>query len=128
MTQQEINKAFRDRAEICRAATKQMMKIKLLYDEASLLQVDDIITKAWPAGSSSGDIKKRCEIWASYLGECLRTIYGGDWVKTEAGWGVKIGQVVLNVFAKMEKRFQNGMTDSISFFYEAFKQQARRVG
>ena len=59
MTQQEINKAFRDRAEICRDATKQTMKIDLLYDEASLLRVDDVISKAWPAGSSGGDIKMR---------------------------------------------------------------------
>ena len=127
MTQQELNKAFRDRAEICRDATKQMMKIDLAYDEASLLRIDDIISKAWPKGSSGGDIKKRCEIWASFLGECLRTIFGGDWVRTEAGWGVRSGTVVLNVFAKMEKRLQNGTSDSISFYYETFKKQLHRV-
>lgn len=104
------------------------MKIELLYDEASLLRVDEIITRAWPPGAGGGDIKKRCEIWASYVGECLRAIFGGDWVRTESGWGVKIGSVVLNVFAKMEKRFLNGMTDSISFFYEAFKRQSQRAG
>jgi len=127
MTQQEINEAFKQRAELCRDATRHTMKIDLSYDEASLLRIDEIISTAWPQTSSGADIKKRCEIWASYLGECLRAIFGGEWIRTEAGWGVKIGNVVLNVFAKMEKRFQNGMGDSISFYYDAFKKQLHGV-
>src|SRR6185295_6214789 len=124
MTSDEITDAFAQRADLCRDATKHTMSIDLGYDEPSLRRIDDIINQAWPHGST-GDYKGRCELWASYLGECLRQLHGGNWVRTEAGWGVKIGAVVLNVFAKMEKRFQNGMADSITFFYETFKKQLK---
>lgn len=103
------------------------MRIELSYDEASLLRIDEIISTAWPQSSSGQEIPKRVEIWASYLGECFRAIFGGEWIKTEAGWGVRIGKVVLSVFAKMEKRFQNGMGDSISFYYEVYKKHLLRA-
>ena len=122
MTPQQINDAFSEAADLCREATKHTMNIDLAYDESSLLRIDDIISRAWPQ-RPSGDNQKRCQLWGSYLGECLRRIHGGTWVKTEAGWGVKIGNVVLNVFAKIEKRFDNGMADSVTFFYEVFKKQ-----
>jgi hypothetical protein len=126
MTQEQINEVFREAAEVCRNASKHTLGVDLAYDEASLLQIDDIISKAWPQ-NSDGDISKRCQIWGSFLGECLRQIHGGSWVRTDIGWEVKIGGVGLNVFAKIEKRFRNGMADSVSFFYTTFKRQLQNA-
>jgi hypothetical protein len=122
MTPDQLNAIFTESAELCREATKHIMNIDLAYDAPSLLKMDEIISAAWPE-RPEGDISKRCELWGSYLGECLRRVHNGRWVNTGSGWGVEIGDVVLNVFAKIEKRFVNGMDDSITFFYKAFKNQ-----
>jgi hypothetical protein len=116
----EYEKYFLDLSETCIEAVKNVMGINLYYDENSIYLIDKIISEAWPNGSK-GDIEKRLQIWGSYLGECIRKIHNGKWVYTESGWwGIQVKNVVFHVFNKMEKRFINGMKDSIGFSYDAF--------
>ena len=111
---------FCNMAEICRDSAKNVFGINLNYDEESVYLLDKIISEAWPNGTN-GDLEKLCHIWGSYLGECIRRIHNGKWIHAESRWwGVQVKNVVFHVFNKIEKRFINGMSDSISFSYDAF--------
>ncbi|MBD2091052.1 hypothetical protein H6F67_14455 [Microcoleus sp. FACHB-1515] len=94
------------------------MNVTLQYDESSLLCVDELIDRNWPDGVT-GNMDQLVLIWGSFIGECLRTILNGEWVMTDAGWGVRCNDIVAHPFNKVEKRFRNGTGDSISFFYQA---------
>ena len=66
--------------------------------------------------------------FGSPLGEALRILFNGAWRFSEKQerWVVEClakngGRVEMNVFRKIEKRIENGMEDSISFYLEGIK-------
>jgi hypothetical protein len=95
------------------------MNIKLTYDEDTILKIDDIISNAWSNIPSS----KTIQIWGCFLGESIRKILGGSWIETEAGLGVIIKNIVIHPLNKIEKRFIQGTSESISFFYKVIKEE-----
>lgn len=86
------------------------------YDERSVEWLDGYIERNrlnWDAATA----EKLTSVLGSYLGECLRRNYGGEWTTTEYGLGVEIGGSVAFPFSKVGKQIENGADDSIASFY-----------
>ena len=118
---------IKESAGVCIGATQATLNTALAYDEASILQLDDLIERTWPDGPGEA-LKMAIQVWGSFLGEAMCCSTGATWVETEGGSGVAVGLCVAHPFAKMDKRFRNGMTDSVAFFYKVFKDRIREGG
>jgi hypothetical protein len=111
---------FTQYAQIHIDTTKQAFGIELNFDEKSILELDHLIQEAWPE-EPPVQIDNVIVLFGSFLGEAIKQTLGGEWVQTEQGWGIKIGDANLMVFTKVKKRLLNGMEDSISYYYQAMK-------
>jgi hypothetical protein len=114
---------IRQSADTCIEAVQATMSVPLAYDEPSILSIDSLIQRAWPEPPSADGAAMRVQMWGSFLGEAICRVLGAEWVHTEFGYSVAIGVFVAHPFVKISKRFNNGMTDSISQFYEVMKQR-----
>lgn len=111
---------FRQYAQIHIDTTKQSFGVDLDFDEKSILELDNLIQKAWP-DQPPIQIDNVILLFGSFLGEAIIKTLGGEWINTEQGWGIKIGDATLMVFTKVKKRLLNGMEDSISYYYQSTK-------
>jgi hypothetical protein len=92
--------------------------VSLGYDEDSVAWLDGYIER----NRQNWDEQTReslTSVLGSFLGECIRRNYGGDWQMTEMGPGIalKEGNVAFP-FNKIRKQIQNGSDDSIAGFYK----------
>jgi hypothetical protein len=111
---------FQEFAHIHINTTNQIFGVALLFNEQSIFQLDGIISKGWPE-SPPQQLDHVVLLFGSFLGEAIIAALGGAWAQTDKGWGIKIGQVNIMVFTKMRKRFQNGIEDSITHYYQTIK-------
>jgi hypothetical protein len=107
-------------------AAKATMSTDLCLDEDSIFAIDALIERGWPDGLPSDKRSMIIHLWGSFLGEAMRCTLRGDWVEADAGLGVAVGLAIAHPFAKIEKRFDNGMSDSVTHFYKAFKAQTQK--
>jgi hypothetical protein len=115
------NKDFNDYALMHIDLTKKSFNEDLSFDEESIFKLDKLIQTAWP-DKPPVEMQNVIMLFGSFLGEAMRDIYGGQWVETEQGWGMKINEeVTILPFTKIKKRLINGEDDSISYFYETMK-------
>lgn len=93
---------------------------KFSYDEASVRWLDDYIERLRSSGEFS-DTQKReklLSVFGSYLGECIIVSHGGEWVQKEGLWCVSFDKNnCAYPFAKVEKRIENGLDDSLVSFF-----------
>jgi len=115
---------IRQSAQACIDAVKASMNVSLAYDEESIRAIDKLIQKAWPGRPPAENVAMRIQTWGSFLGEAMCKALGARWVSTEHGPGVAMGHMVAHPFAKVEKRFNTGMLESVSYFYKTFKQRS----
>ncbi len=116
--------AIKESTAICREAALRTMDIELFFDEVSILKIDGIISLAWPDGPI-GDYERdsyRYQLWGCFLGEAMCVVLNGNWVQGDLGLGVEIIDTIAYPIEKIEKRFKNGMDDSITDFYYSFKE------
>ncbi|HOX97082.1 MAG TPA: hypothetical protein PL066_01850 [bacterium] len=111
---------FKQYSQIYIDTTKQSFGIELNYDEESILKLDNIIQESWP-DKPPIQIDNVIVLFGSFLGEAIKQTLGGEWVETEQGLGIKIGDATIMVFTKIKKRLLNGMEDSISYYYKNLK-------
>lgn len=111
---------FKQYAQIHIDTTKQSLGVDLNFDEKSILALDNLIQNAWP-DQPPIQIDNVILLFGSFLGEAIIKNLGGQWVKVEQGWGIKIEDTTLMVFTKVKKRFLNGIEDSISYYYKGVK-------
>lgn len=58
-------------------------------------------------------------VLGSYLGECIRHTYGGEWRASEYGWGIFFDATnAVYPISKTRKQFENGEEDSIYGFFK----------
>jgi hypothetical protein len=84
-------------------------------DAASVAWVDGFIERQRirPEFSSPESQAGLVGVIGSFLGEAIIAAYGGEWVQSEHGLGVRtIGGIVAFPFAKVQKQFANGSADS----------------
>lgn len=92
--------------------------VVLDYDEDSVVWLDGYIEhnrRNWDAPMT----EKLASVLGSFLGECIRRNFGGEWKETENGLGVEVTENnVAFPFNKIKKQIQNGSDDSIASFYQ----------
>jgi hypothetical protein len=111
---------FRHYAQIHIDTTQKTMGVDLSFNEESILKLDDLIQQAWPE-QPPVELGNVVLLFGSFLGEAIIETLGGNWVETENGWGIKVGDATMMVFTKVKKRLLNGEEDSISYYYQSFK-------
>lgn len=118
----EAPKTFARHAQLCVKAAKETMNIDFHYDLESVRKLDDLVTSIGVPPTPQR-LAQIVMVIASFLGETLCQVYRGRWEWDESikTWQVRFQlpdhkEEGANVFFKVEKRFKNGMEDSISFF------------
>ena len=116
------------RAEIHRETMAKNTGEQIQYDEAGIARTDAFISQGWPDGKLMMP-DHTISVIGSFVGEGVRQTLGGTWGHTdERGFhldGVG-GGARIYPFAKVAKRFENGMDDSLAFYYSALKQVIER--
>jgi len=117
---------FQQYADLHIDTTKKTLGVVLDYNEESILALDDIISQGWP-NPVPLVADPILVLFGSFLGEAMRRVFGGEWVETQQGWGLKINDTVtVFPFVKIRKRLTNGMQDSITYYYQSVKEVVKR--
>ena len=108
-------------AELVRTVAKERLGVDVGYDEAGVRWLDGYISRQHE--SASDELKaKLVNTLGSFLGECVRHTYGGQWT-SEAQSGYWLVQLspgnCLYPFSKVHKQLQNGADDSVLLFFTA---------
>lgn len=109
-------------AQQVREAAKRM-GINAQYDEAGVLWLDGFIDRQREAASD--EVKQKLpNTLGSFLGECIRHTYGGQWLQDkETGyWCVKINDMLTAYpFHKVDKQLRSGDGESVYGFFTAIR-------
>ncbi|MBI5621845.1 hypothetical protein HY933_03215 [Candidatus Falkowbacteria bacterium] len=98
------NAQFKQYAQIHIDTTKQIFGVDLDFDEKSILLLDNLIQSAWP-DEPPVQIDSVITLFGSFFGEAIIRTLGGQWVDSDQGWGIKIGDATLMVFTKIKKDY-----------------------
>lgn len=92
--------------------------VSLDYDEDSIEWLDGYIERN-RENFDEATINRLVSVLGSFLGECVKRNFGGEWAQTENGLAIVFsdGNGVFP-FSKIEKHFRNGNEDSIFSFYQ----------
>jgi hypothetical protein len=111
---------IRSNAELVRSVARDTLGVSVDYDEAGVRWLDQYIDGQRQAASQ--ELKERLpSTLGSYLGECVRLTYGGEWVQDpEQGWSVKINEKLsVYPFNKVRKQLANAEGESVLGFFTA---------
>lgn len=109
---------IRSNAELVRSVAREQLGIAVEYDEAGVRWLDGYINRQREAAAT--EVKARLvSTLGSYLGECIRQTYGGDWMQDpEAGWAVQINEKLsVYPFNKVQKQLADGDGESVLSFF-----------
>jgi len=113
-----LESRIRANAELVRNVAREQLGMTVDYDEAGVEWLDEYIDIQ--RESASDDVKERLpNTLGSYLGECIRQTFGGQWLQDpQAGWSVKINdKLSVYPFNKVRKQLANGDGDSVLAFF-----------
>src|SRR5689334_20506286 len=105
-------------AELVRTVVHEQLGIEVGFDQAGVRWLDGYIEGQRDAASAS--TKERLPgTLGSYLGECIRQSFGGDWVEDqEQGWAVQVTpRLTVYPFNKVRKQLANAQGDSVLGLY-----------
>lgn len=124
-TYEETVAAIKHVADIQVKSAKEIFDLDFDYSEASANTLDEMITRGWN-GVVPTMLEQMVQGIGAYLGEVLVRSLGGVWKEEQGRWVVRItlsdgSYGDANVFAKVEKRFVNGMEDSLSYYVASLK-------
>jgi tellurite resistance protein len=122
-------------AELARLAESHVESARTIfqwsfdYSEESLEKIDKAIAQFHADGNT---LESTVVAYGAYVGETIRRLLGGIWVQDERGVALldRIGGQDLKAspFSWVQKRFANGMDDSIAYKYKFLKQQVGQTG
>jgi hypothetical protein len=106
-------------AELVRKTARDQLGVEVGFDEAGVRWLDGFINRQRLGGTEALKAKLPNTL-GSFLGECVRHTYGGEWQQHEAGWVVKVS-VRLSVFPfnKVHKQLANEDGDSVLGLFTA---------
>ena len=111
-------KAIEENAELVINAVGRTCEVQLDYDEKSVEWLDGYIERN-RTDFAEETIEKMTSIFGSFLGECIRRNFGGEWKTSENGFGIFLSiNDAVYPFAKTEKHLRNGSEDSILGLYK----------
>ncbi len=113
-------------ADIHVQSAQQTFGITLDYSEDSVATLDKMISDGWK-GELPQSLDGVVGFFGSYLGEVIIRNLNGHWIEKDGVFSVQITMADgstgdIAVFAKVKKRFTNGQTDSLGYFYQGLKQ------
>lgn len=92
--------------------------VQLQFNEQSIGHLDEFI-QAKRGVFDKATIAKMIEVFGSFLGECVRKSYGGDWDEINSEPAIRFDEKnAVFPFNKVRKQFENGHEDSILSFYQ----------
>jgi hypothetical protein len=99
------------------------------YSADSLKRIDDVIAQFHADGQAA---EAAVLSFGAYVGEAIRRTLGGVWVQDERGVAllqrVAGKDLSASPFSWVQRRFSNGMTESIAEKYSALRQQVGTTG
>lgn len=106
-------------AELVRKTFAENNDVRLEFDAPSVEWLDGYIERN-RANWSGAAAEQLSGVLGSFLGECIRAEYGGEWRETENGLAVAFsdGNAAFP-FNKIRKQIENGGEDSIASFYNS---------
>ncbi len=111
-------KAIEENAELVINGVGRMCGVQLDYDEKSVEWLDGYIERN-RKDFDEETVEKMTNILGSFLGECIRRNFGGEWKISENGFGIIFdSKKAVYPFAKTEKHLRNGSEDSIVGLYK----------
>ena len=111
---------IRANAELVQGVARDKLGVNVAFDEAGVRWLDQYINNQ--RETASQDLKERLpSTLGSYLGECVRLTYGGQWVQDpEQGWSVKINdKLSVYPFNKVRKQLASAEGESVLGFFKA---------
>ncbi len=109
---------IRKNAELVIKVIGENNNVELGFDSESVEWLDGFIERQRTRADDE-TIKSLTSVLGSFLGECIRENYGGEWRQTENGLAVEFdGGNAVFPFNKTEKQFCNGSDDSVFSFYQ----------
>jgi hypothetical protein len=124
-----IKELIAKNAELVRSMASQKLGVTANYDIEGVRWLDGFINGQHLG--ASGEVKERLvQTLGSFLGECIRKTYGGEWVDDSGSLEVRFSHGnAAYPFAKVSKQLQNGAEDSVLGMFTAipvlfFPQQA----
>jgi len=126
-----LQKEIEGLATACIKTAETSFGLKLEYDEASLLRVDQVLVDAWH-NRVPAMLDQMVLIWGAYIGECLRRLEGGHWVQSDE-YGTHLcdvgaSGVKIMPFNRIRARFEVGMEESITFYYRGLCEVIEEAG
>ena len=114
-----IPEKLRHNAELVISVGRDRLGVELAFDHAGVQWVDGYIERL----RESFPVEKRPAIidrLGAFVGECIISTYGGEWVEQDGSWGVQVSPSLWACpFAKIDKQFENGPEDSVESFFTA---------
>lgn len=107
-------------AELVRKVAREQLGVTVGYDEAGVRWLDQYIEHQREAAAP--DVRERLpNTLGSYLGECVRQTFGGEWVQDpQVGWSVKINdRLSVYPFSKVRKQLASADGESVLGFFTA---------
>ena len=122
MTEEEFQsncEAIRQNAEIIVNQFASQLDVELGYNSDSVKWLDGYIERnRTKIREETRD--KLINIFGSFLGECMKKEFDGNWTFSENGFGIEFpDKTTAFPFNKVEKQFLNGSGDSIYSFFTA---------
>ena len=122
MTEEEFQSScevIQENAEVLIKHFASHLDVELGYNSDSVKWLDGYIDR------NRMEIKeetkdKLIDIFGSFLGECIKKEFGGNWTFSENGFGIELpNKAMAFPFNKVSKQFLNGSEDSIYSFFTA---------
>ena len=113
----EMVEMIQANAQLVRQVARSDMDVQLEYDQAGVRWLNGYIDRQRNGGNPA--IRKiLVNTLGSYLGECIRITYGGEWISDpQLGWGVRLpGGVTAFPFNKVGKQLEEDSNSVLSFF------------
>lgn len=106
-------------AELVRSTASQKLGVAANYDIEGVRWLDGFINGQHLGASD--EVKERLvQTLGSFLGECIRKTYGGEWVDESGSWEIRFSQGnAAYPFTKVRKQLQNGPEDSVLGMFTA---------
>lgn len=115
-----MEEQIRANAELVRNVARDSLGVAVAYDEAGVRWLDQYIDGL--RDTAEDDVKAKLPSrLGSYLGECVRQTFGGEWRNDpENGWMVRVNEKLsVYPFNKVRKQLNSADGESVLAFFKA---------
>lgn len=117
--EQSVPEQLRGNADVTVSTVREHFDVALTFDRAGVEWVDGYINRNRERILSDDDeLVATINVLAAFIGEAIIRTFGGAWVEKEGEWCVQVNEAIWACpFAKVEKQFENGPTESVAGYF-----------